>query len=122
MDEDVVLARKLASILPWLNERQRRAVLAAEARALGRGGVMRVARAAQVSRTTVHAALAELDPAVPDSERSRRPGGGRASRQESDPTLVLDREALIGPTTPSTRLYDVSYRGVPASTSDAAAI
>ncbi len=99
MDEDVVLARKLASILPWLNERQRRAVLAAEAHALGRGGVTRVARAAQVSRTTVHAALAELDAAVPDSERSRRPGGGRASRQESDPTLVRDLEALIGPTT-----------------------
>lgn len=99
MDEDAVLARKLASILPWLNERQRRAVLAAEARALGRGGVTRVARAARVSRTTVHAALAELETAAPESARSRRPGGGRASRQESDPTLVRDLEALIGPTT-----------------------
>ena len=32
MDDDVVLARKLASILPQLNERQRRAVLAAGGR------------------------------------------------------------------------------------------
>jgi Rhodopirellula transposase DDE domain len=99
MDDDVVLARKLASILPQLNERQRRAVLAAEARALGRGGVTRVARAAQVSRTTVHAALAELDTMPPERERSRRPGGGRASREASDPTLVRDLEALIEPTT-----------------------
>jgi hypothetical protein len=99
MDDHVALARKLASILPQLNERQRRLVLAAEARALGQGGVTRVARAAQVSRTTVHAALAELDTAVPDSDRSRRPGGGRASCQESDPTLVRDLEALIEPTT-----------------------
>ncbi len=76
MDEHVALARKLASILPQLNERQRRLVLAAEARALGHGGVTRVARAAQVSRTTVHAALAGLDTAVPDNDRSRRRGGG----------------------------------------------
>ncbi len=99
MDEHGALARKLASILPQLNERQRRVVLAAEARALGRGGVTRVARAAQVSRTTVHAALSELDTAVPDSGRSRRSGGGRTSCQESDPTLVGDLEALIEPTT-----------------------
>ena len=99
MDEPVALAQKLASILPHLNERQRRLVLAAEARALGRGGVTRVARAAQVSRTTVHAALAELETAVPEGERSRRSGGGRLSRQERDPTLLRDLEALIEPTT-----------------------
>jgi hypothetical protein len=99
MDDQMALARKLASLLPQLNERQRRLVLAAEARALGRGGVTRVAHAAQVSRTTVHAALAELDAVVPDNGRSRRHGGGRASRQESDPTLVRDLEALIEPTT-----------------------
>jgi hypothetical protein len=99
MDEEEALARKLGSILPQLNERQRRLVLAAEARALGHGGVTRVARAAHVSRTTVHAALAELDTAVPDSERSRRRGGGRASCQEHDKALVRDLEALIEPTT-----------------------
>src|SRR5664280_1213887 len=99
MDEQVVLARKLASILPQLNERQRRLVLAAEARALGHGGVTQVARAAQVSRTTVHAALAALDTAVPDSERSRRSGGGRVSCQVHDPTLLGNLEALIEPTT-----------------------
>jgi hypothetical protein len=99
MDEQVVMARKLASILPQLNERQRRLVLAAEARALGHGGVTQVARAAQVSRTTVHAALAALDTAVPDSERSRRSGGGRVSCQVHDPTLLGNLEALIEPTT-----------------------
>src|SRR5712691_219985 len=99
MNEQVALARKLASILPQLNERQRRLVLAAEARALGHGGVTRVARAARVSRTTVHAALAELDTAGPDSDRSRRSGGGRASCQVSDPTLLRDLEALVAPTT-----------------------
>lgn len=99
MENDETLARKLRVILPQLTERQRRVVLAAEARALGRGGVTRVARAAHVSRTTVHSALAELDQAGPEDGHSRRPGGGRISRQESDPTLVRDLEALIEPTT-----------------------
>lgn len=93
------LSSKLASVLPHLNERQRRLVLAAEARALGHGGITQVAQAAHVSRTTVHAALAELDTAVPTSERSRRPGGGRPSRQERDATLLQDLEALIEPAT-----------------------
>jgi hypothetical protein len=99
MEEQTALARKLTLILPHLNERQRRVVLGAEARALGRGGVTLVARAAGVSRTTVHAALAEVDVAVPDSTASRRPGGGRTALQESDPTLVTDLEALIEPVT-----------------------
>jgi hypothetical protein len=53
MDGEKVLAEKFAAILPWLNEKQRRVVLAAEARAWGYGGVSRVARAAGVSRPTI---------------------------------------------------------------------
>jgi len=99
MDEEMALARKFALILPQLSERQRRVVLGAEAQALGYGGITRVAQAAHVSRTTVHAALAELDQAPPEGERSRRSGGGRTSRQEADPTLLGDLEALIEPGT-----------------------
>ncbi len=95
----MALASKLALILPQLNERQRRVVLGAEAQTLGHGGITRVARAAHVSRTTVHAARAELDQAVPDRERSRRSGGGRKPRQVTDPTLLRDLEALIEPGT-----------------------
>lgn len=82
MDEEATLARKLAVILPVLNERQRRVVLGAEARALGHGGITRVARAAHVSRTTVPAALAAVD-AAETAETiplpSGRPTGGRVS-------------------------------------------
>ena len=99
MDEQATLANKLALILPHLNERQRRLVLGAEAGARGRGGVSLVARAAHVSRTTVHAALAELDSAVPDRSRSRRPGGGRIAVEDQDPTLLADLDALIEPAT-----------------------
>ena len=95
----MVLASKLATVLPQLNERQRRLVLGAEARALGHGGISRVAQAARVSRTTVHAALAELDQAAAASEGSRRSGGGRKPQHVVDPTLLADLEALIEPQT-----------------------
>ncbi len=75
MNEDQALVTKFATILPQLNERQRRLVLAAEARAVGRGGVT---RAAGVTRPTIHAALQELDqPALP-SGRVRQVGGSLA--------------------------------------------
>src|ERR1019366_10390775 len=61
--------------------------------------ISRVARAARVSRTTVHAALRELDQPAPPPERSRRAGGGRKPQEVADPTLVADLEALIDPDT-----------------------
>jgi transposase len=99
MGEDRALATKFAAILPHLNERQRRLVLAAEARALGRGGVTRVARAAGVTRPTIHAALHELEQPVPAAPRARRVGGGRKRQRDRDPTLLSDLEALIDPQT-----------------------
>lgn len=55
------VAHKVASLWPHLDERQRRLVLGAEARQLGRGGVKLVAAAAGVSPDTVAKGLRELD-------------------------------------------------------------
>ena len=95
MDEEAGLAQKFATLLPQLDERQRRLLLAAEARALGRGGVTRVARAAGVSRPTIERGLAELDQPAPPG-RVRPPGGGRR-RRERDPALLAALEALVEP-------------------------
>jgi len=97
MDEDAVLVQKYATLLPQLDERQRRLLLAAEARALGRGGISRVARAAGVSRPTIQRGLVELDQPAP-AARVRRPGGGRRQR-ERDPALLAALEALVEPDT-----------------------
>jgi DNA-binding MurR/RpiR family transcriptional regulator len=59
VDADRGLKEKLTALLPHLNERQRRLFLAAEARALGHGGVAQVARAAEVSRPTIQQGLRE---------------------------------------------------------------
>ena len=55
------LALKFEVLLPHLNGRQRRLLLAAEARLLGHGGVRVVARLAGVSETTVRKGVFELE-------------------------------------------------------------
>lgn len=106
--DEQVLAAKFGSILPHLDERQRRLVLAAEARSLGYGGISLVARAAGVSRMTVSAGVDELDAgedAMPG--RSRRTGGGRKPLTETDPGLLDVLDSLVEPQTrgdPMTRL------------------
>jgi len=55
-----VLVAKFASVLPQLDERQRRLLLGAEAIAFGRGGITAVASAAGVSRPTVTRGVAEV--------------------------------------------------------------
>ncbi len=99
MDENHLLAQKFATILPHLNEKQRRLLLAAEAQALGYGGITQVAQAAGLSRATIHKALQELAAPTPLTERVRRRGGGRKSALSQDPTLVADLEALLDPAT-----------------------
>ena len=92
------LRRKLAPLLRSLDERSRRLVLAAEARAFGRGGIEQVHRATGVARSTISRGLHDLKelPAQPPSRR-RRPGGGRKRTTEKDRTLRADLEALVEP-------------------------
>ena len=94
-----MLADKLAVVLPHLDERQRRVVLGAEARAMSRGGISAVARAAGVSEPTVSKAIREPDQPAPPPGRARRAGGGRKRMAETDPGLVEALEALVDPAT-----------------------
>ena len=93
------LALRFEVLLPHLNERQRRLLLAAEARLLGHGGVRAVAQVAGVSESTVRNGVFELeegqDP-FPDG-RARREGGGRKSAEELDAALVPALLALVDP-------------------------
>jgi transposase len=85
---------------PFLNERTRRLAAAAEAAAIGRGGISRVARATGVSRRAIASGLAQLreSDGLP-SGRIRRPGGGRKKVVKTDDTLLSDLERLIDPVT-----------------------
>ncbi|MBT9317296.1 ISAzo13 family transposase [Leptothoe spongobia TAU-MAC 1115] len=71
----------------------------------GHGGISSVSRATGLSRTTIHAGIAELDhPQSSSSSRSnqtkiRQSGGGRKPLCETDPTLLSDLKYLVDPVT-----------------------
>ena len=76
-----------------------------EARSLGRGGIIRVAEATGLARSTIRAGLKELDLPTSDddgpvaSRRLRPPGGGRKPVTHHDPDLMRELEALVDPVT-----------------------
>jgi transposase len=100
-----VIAEKFASLEPVLDERARRLWAAAEAHAIGRGGISRVAEATGMSRITIRAGLRELHPQSPPGDwqpaggRTRRQGGGRKPLTEHDPNLLRALEVLVDPVT-----------------------
>src|SRR5580700_4050173 len=92
-----ILAAKFETILPHLDERQRRLLMGAEARALGHGGIRVVARAAGVREATVSLGVDELDSGAEPLGRARRPGGGRKQAADLDPGLRPALLALVEP-------------------------
>jgi transposase len=91
------LTAKFGTILPHLDERQRRLLMGAEARALGHGGIRLVARAAGVREATVSLGVDELDSGAGPLGRARRPGGGRKRAADVDPGLRPALLALVEP-------------------------
>jgi hypothetical protein len=92
-----MLAAKFGSIFPHLDERQRRLLLGAEARALGHGGIKLVAQAADVREATVSLGASELESGEEPLGRARRAGGGRKPLAQTDPGLVPALLELVEP-------------------------
>ena len=100
MDAEETLRAKYEALAPLLNERTRRLWAAAEAKALGYGGISKVARATGMSRTRIARGLQDLASDNPlEPGRVRRPGGGRKRRIDTDVTLLSDLNALLEPVT-----------------------
>ena len=97
-----MLAAKFEAIFPHLDERQRRLLLGAEARALGHGGMRLVARAAGVREATV--ALRCRRPR--DLERRAHVGLGRAVPVE----MARGAPAFSAPDMPTTDAADLTAR------------
>ena len=89
-----------------LDEQGRRRFAAAEARALGQGGVTLVSKVAGIARSTINRGIAEIEQNRLAGEGGvRRPGGGRRPKTEEDPTLLDDLQKLL----------EASTRGEPMS-------
>src|SRR6266511_4389872 len=84
------LAAMFAVVSPHLDERQRRLLAGAQARALGRGGIAAVARASGMARSTVELGTAEIDQGAVPAGRVRRSGAGRPKATDrGDPESPL---------------------------------
>ena len=92
---------KFDALQPLLDERTRRLWAAAEAQAIGWGGISRVAEATGMSQATVRTGLRELAAGLASAEvgRVRRPGGGRKRLTASDPELAAALERKLDPVT-----------------------
>src|SRR5215470_18076144 len=77
------IRERFSTVAPFLDERSRRLVAAAEAFAAGYGGIAAVAMATGLAPSTIGRGLKELAQDEP-SERVRRPGAGRK------PAIVKD--------------------------------
>ncbi len=91
------LAAKFEAIFPHLDERQRRLLMGAEARALGHGGIRVVALAAGVREATVSLGVGELESGAAPLGRARKPGGGRKRLADLNPRLRPALLALVEP-------------------------
>ena len=101
METNEFIKESYSLIAPHLNEKQLRLLAAAEAKALGFGGVSTIAALTSLSRPTITKALKELaeTPDTNNDERIRRPGGGRKKTKDADPELVDLLEHLVDPET-----------------------
>ena len=98
------IRQKFRALLPMMDERLRRQWAAAEAAAVGWGGVTLVSSATGLARNTIAAGIEELEhrqahPQEAVDVRIRRPGGGRKPLTQTDPGLQQALEALVDPVT-----------------------
>ena len=93
------LARFFSTVLPHLNEVQRRVVTGAMSVALGRGGKSAVAETSGMSRNTVIKAEREVVADIEPSDRQRAVGGGRSKAEVKQSGLMRALDELVHPTT-----------------------
>lgn len=90
------LKEKINDILPFLNERQKRIFLGAEAKSIGYGGISKIARLAGVSRPTIHQGISDLESGGNNaSESVRASGGGPKPKHAQNKKLLKTIELLI---------------------------
>jgi hypothetical protein len=105
-DRVAEIRMRYQALAPVMDERRIRLWAAAEAKALGRGGVRAVTKATGIRSKRIcigKRELTEIDREPPEQpaheQRVRRPGAGRKPLLEKDPTLLADLDSLIDPVT-----------------------
>lgn len=123
MEDREKLKKKIDTMLPILNERQRRLYLAAEADSLGWGGISLISKLSNADRETISRGIKEIKAGIVENNNKeekepdespkkksvamqRRKGGGRKPITEKDPGIVqalldlVDKESYGNPENP----------------------
>ena len=98
-----MIRQRYELLKPFLNEKSRRLLLAAEAQLLGWGGISKVSHETGVSCITISNGISELNTApIRDSSRQRKPGGGRRKIKVVNPSIIEALDRLVEPYTAGT--------------------
>lgn len=87
MDIPAGTVERLCRLLPTLNEKQRRNLLALEAKSLGHGGIEVIAEISGFSRKAISNGIKLLNEPDTEDTRIRKKGGGRKKKEEEYPEL-----------------------------------
>ncbi|MCI0534336.1 MAG: ISAzo13 family transposase [Verrucomicrobiales bacterium] len=100
MNSVALLTKRFASVWPILDERTRRIMAANEAIGLGYGGISKVRLACGLSRKAIAKGIHEIQNGIqPPEGKMRRPGAGRKSITQEDPSIMKALDQLIEPET-----------------------
>jgi len=96
-----IIKTRIETVLPMLNERQRRVYLSAEALSIGWGGKSKIAQLSSVTRRTI--AKGETESLVTEGgaikTHIRKKGGGRKKVIEHQPEMLQVIEDIVSPHT-----------------------
>jgi len=100
MTDFAAIKQRYEAMLPVLDEQMRRRFAAAEALAVGRGGIVLLNKITGVARSNIMRGIKEIKADEhAGAGRIRRPGAGRKSTIDSDPALLEDLKKLVEPET-----------------------
>ena len=101
METNDVIKTRIVTVLPMLDERQRRVYLSAEAKSIGWGGKSRIAELSSVTRRTIAKGGTESFVSMNGStkNRIRKEGGGRKKVIEHQPEMLEAIKNIVSPHT-----------------------
>ena len=92
---DGIVENRIMTMLPYLDEKQKRIYLATEAESLGYGGVKAVHKLTGMSKTTIIKGKKELQEGTVEQGRVRKVGGGRKAIREKYNDIEAEIERII---------------------------
>lgn len=92
---DSIVEKRIMTMLPFLDEKQKRVYLATEAEGLGYGGVKAIHKLTGVSQTTIIRGKRELQEGGIELERVRKRGGGRKKVTEKYSDIEHEIEQIV---------------------------